>query len=351
MSTTTATDRLRLQSPLRAGASLRVLTASQLLTHPFPERKWLLSGLMKERQMMMLYAPTGVGKSWFAWSMACAIAGAGKFHTYGNTDPKRVLYLDGEMDGEDAQERLRTCAQATGAGEQLLADNLLYLPRQLQSFTSDFPDLNNPEWQTHVIQFAKDQQVEVIVMDNFSTLAEIEDENSAAAFNGITAFLLRMKQAGIAGVLVHHSNKADSGYRGSQKLSVTFDLVVALRRPEAAEGNGCAFDVIIEKARSRVDTTPVQLILGDFGWTEGESEVAIAKALKLLKTGKYPTQTALADAMGVKKGTMSKMLTRARQAGMVTEGEIKGYLMRARETTVPDYDSPETSEVVTEEDF
>ena len=266
-------------SPHQSTSKLSVLTADQLLNRKFPERDWLLTGLIKERQMMMLYAPTGVGKSWFAWSMACAIAGRGKFHSYENTCPKRALYLDGEMDGEDAQERLKVCAQATGADSTLLGEHLLYLPRQLQSYTSDFPDLNDVDWQTRVIEFAKKQAVEVIVMDNFSTLAEIEDENSAAAFNGVTAFLLRMKQAGIAGVLVHHSNKADSGYRGSQKLSVTFDLIVALRRPENAEGSGCAFDVIIEKARSRVDTLPVQLILGDFGWTEGESEVLMAKAV------------------------------------------------------------------------
>lgn len=329
---------LRLQPPGKTSPALQVLTAQDLLGHPFHERKWLLQGLLKERQMMMLYAPSGVGKSWFAWSMACAIAGGGGFHTYTNEEPRKVLYLDGEMDGEDAQERLRVCTQATNADQGCIAQNLLILSRQMQPYNSDFPDLNSTEWQTKVITYAKEQEVEFIVLDNFSTLAEIEDENSAAAFNGITSFLLRMKQAGISGLLVHHSNKADSGYRGSQKLSVTFDLIVALKRPETSEGSGCAFDVVIDKARSQVEVAPVQLILKDFGWSEGESDAAMARLIRFLKTGRYATQGEVGQAAGISKGHTSKLFNSAIKAGMITKEELQGYLARARMADVTDCD-------------
>jgi hypothetical protein len=265
-----------------------------------------------------------------AWSIATAIAGGGSFHTYKNTTPRKVLYLDGEMDGEDAQERLKTCITATNSSPDVVGDNLMFLSRQMQEFNSVFPDLNNLDWQINLISCAKELGVEFIVLDNFSTLAEIEDENSAAAFNGITDFLLRLKQAGLAGLLVHHSNKADSGYRGSQKLSVTFELIVSLKRPETAVGSGCSFDLIIEKTRSQVDTTPVQLILGEFGWTEGESDVAIAKVLRLIKTGKYQSQKDLAAALGVSKGYVSKLVTSAIKAGHITREEMHGYFARAQ---------------------
>jgi len=71
----------------------------------------------------------------------------------------------------------------------------------------------------------------------------------------------------------------------------------------------------------------------------------------MLRTGKYPTQQALAEAMGISKGQMSKVLSRATQAGVVTRGEILSSLQRGRQIPV-DFDDPEmTGEALEAEDF
>ena len=69
----------------------------------FPDREWLIKDLWREREHMMIYSPTGMGKSWFAWSIATAITGGGviKEGLWENEKLEKVLLIDGEMDMED----------------------------------------------------------------------------------------------------------------------------------------------------------------------------------------------------------------------------------------------------------
>lgn len=75
---------------------------------------------------------------------------------------------------------------------------------------------------------------ELVLLDNFSTLCEVMDENDAAAMTPTLGFLLRFKQARIACVLVHHSNKGGETFRGSSKLATTFEVIIGLMKPEGA---------------------------------------------------------------------------------------------------------------------
>ena len=78
----------------------------------------------------------------------------------------------------------------------------------------------------------EDSGIKVVILDNFSTLVDMPDENSASCMQPFQDFLLNMKQREISTLLVHHSKKYPNGqsmaYRGSQKLSVTFDNILQL---------------------------------------------------------------------------------------------------------------------------
>lgn len=39
---------------------------------------------------------------------------------------------------------------------------------------------------------------------------------------------LKLKQAGIAAILVHHSNKSEDNYRGSTAIAATFEVISGL---------------------------------------------------------------------------------------------------------------------------
>ena len=74
----------------------------------YPKRKVLVSNLLDDREAVMLYSPTGVGKTWLSLSIALIAAGKGRLEIldWWNYNPQTVCYVDGEMLEEDLQERI-----------------------------------------------------------------------------------------------------------------------------------------------------------------------------------------------------------------------------------------------------
>ena len=72
-------------------------------TRKYPERVTLISNLIHDREAIMLYSPTGVGKTWLSLSIAMMVAGKGQLVVldWENKDPQPVCYVDGEMLEED----------------------------------------------------------------------------------------------------------------------------------------------------------------------------------------------------------------------------------------------------------
>ena len=78
-----------------------------------------------------------------------------------------------------------------------------------------------------------------MILDNFSTLGEVEDENAASSFNAIQQFLLQLKVQGVATMLVHHAGKSGD-FRGSSKLAATFETIIKLERLGSTVEHGAA---------------------------------------------------------------------------------------------------------------
>lgn len=60
------------------GKEFDLITAKDLLGRRFSPRQWMVEGLVKQRQLALVYAGSGLGKSWLSWSIACMVAGTGK---------------------------------------------------------------------------------------------------------------------------------------------------------------------------------------------------------------------------------------------------------------------------------
>jgi len=76
--------------------------------------------------------------------------------------------------------------------------NLVILARQGQDADAVFPDLATEEGREEVLKRARVGGFELVILDNFSTLATVDDENAAAAMTPVLSFLMQMKQARIA---------------------------------------------------------------------------------------------------------------------------------------------------------
>jgi hypothetical protein len=163
-------------------------------------------------------------------------------------------------------------------------------------------------------------KADLVILDNFSVLAGVSDENDAAAMQPVLTFLLRMKQAGIATVLVHHSGKNGADYRGSSKIATTFEAIVGLKPSTGvASRHTTAFDLAFTKFRGIRNDTIVETTVwlekdaeGALHWRWKESEDAeLSRLVSLVRSCNCRTQHDLAVAMGCSDGKLSGLKNKA----------------------------------------
>jgi hypothetical protein len=321
--------------------SLRSLSLGELLSAQLPARDYILEPLMKQGESLMLWAATGVGKTMVALSMALAAAGGGQFLGWKAPRPFRVLYIDGEMALADLQDRLRVLLGAVdGLDKEAASKNLRLIARSDQHPEAPFPDIAAEEGQKTVYARAKGCSADLVILDNFSVLAGIQDENDAAAMQPVLTFLLRMKQAGIATILVHHSGKSGEDYRGSSKIATTFEAIVGLKaNTGAASRNATAFDLVFSKFRGKRNDTIVETTAwleggsdGELSWRYKESEdAALTRLVALVRSCRYPTQGDLAGELGVSTGKLSGLKTLCIGRGLIKADEWKRCMDAAKE--------------------
>lgn len=338
---------------------LRVRSLGALLDADLPPREPLLEGLLKTGESAMLWAAPGVGKTWASLSIAIAVAGGGTFLHWSAPTPRRVLLVDGEMNLADLRERFVVLlAGAEGIDAEIVRQNVLIIARQDQDPDADFPDIADTEeggGQRFVFDLARQHGADLVILDNFATLAEVEDENDASAMNPVLSFLMRLKQGSIAAILVHHSGKSGETYRGSSKLEATFEAVIGLKKTTAAiaEG-GAAFDLSFTKFRGKRSEAHAETTAwlegapgGGLRWTFKRSEAdALNQMVAALRSLEFSTQNALAAHLGISKSELSRRKQKAIALGLLKDIEWSMALKAASDCTRPTDldDDPDTEE-------
>jgi putative DNA primase/helicase len=225
-------------------ARLKAMTAAELLRRDLPPRGMVLHPVIPERGLAMVYAPRGIGKTYFSLGVAYAVASGGSFLRYSAPKPRRVLIVDGEIPLQTLQARF--AQTAAGSDAQPHADEYLRIVAA-DDHDSDFPDLATTEGQTALAPFVAD--ADLIILDNLSTLARSGKENEAEGWTPIQSWLLALRRAGKAVLIVHHSGKGGD-QRGTSKREDILDTVIKLTRPEGyAATDGARFMVELTKAR------------------------------------------------------------------------------------------------------
>lgn len=333
---------------------LRIISAADLLARPIRDRKHLVSPWLREGESALLWAQPGVGKSMLTLTLALMMAGGGTVMDWSNAAPKRVLLLDGEMNVDDLHKRIRDLLPTVkGCDGALALRNLRILSRQDQHPDAEFPDLAVEEDQKKLLARVRDEKHDVVILDNFSTLASCYDENDAAAFNDIVKLLMRIKQAGVGCILVHHANKGGKGYRGSTKLATTFEAIFGMKRGDrgGSPGTKLAFVIAWEKYRGEdyEENTKGRLVRLMAGFDEGDpmqwefegsSDEQIDRVIDLLQSGEYATQNELGEVMGLTPVQVTRLKGKVLASGRFNEGRWKQCLKAASDSRehTPDAD-------------
>lgn len=317
-------------------AGLRTYTTAQVLAKPFPTRETIIGPWLRQEETALIWAATGVGKTMLTLSIGIAVAGGGHLWEWEAPKARKVWLIDGEMHLQDLQERLKMlgATAVTGHDMDAVGRNLQITARQAQDPDSVFFDITNRDHQDAILTKCKRDEIDLLIIDNLSTVADgLEDENEATAFRTISSFMTRMKQAGVATILVHHARKDGQEPRGSTALQTTFEVMIGLKRPAVPVHGKASFVTTFGKFRGLGGklTEARTWTLGDAGWAVEEDAGDFLNVLMAaLEARQCATQVELADRLGVSKAKVSRDLSKLVALRRVTEDGIKAMLGEAR---------------------
>jgi putative DNA primase/helicase len=227
-------------------ASLQAVGINDFLNLYVPAREMLLSPILPERSLSMLYAPRGLGKSWLALSIGLSVAAGQSLLRWSSPRHRNVLYVDGEMPLVSLQERLK--AISVGLRSDIPNDAFRVLAAdQIEAGIN----LGTEDGQQALEPLL--HNLDLLILDNLSTLCTSGSESASDAWVPMQNWLLSLRRRGISVLLVHHAG-TNGRQRGTSRREDALDTVIALRRPEDySPEQGARFEIHFEKLRNRVD--------------------------------------------------------------------------------------------------
>ncbi len=300
------------------GNSISIVDIQDFLSQELPERKILLKPWLPSQGLAMVHAPRGIGKTHFGLAVGYVVACGSEFLGWKAPEPAGVLILDGEMPAPALQERL---ADIVRSNDKEPSKPLRFLTPDLQPkdrLSFNIADIND---QRDLDKYLND--IDLIIVDNISTLCRSGKENEAEGWQPIQAWALQQRAQGRSVLFIHHSGK-DGRQRGTSKREDVLDTVISLKQPsDYTQEQGARFEIRFEKARGFFgeDAEPMeaQLITDTNGtqqWTYKKLEDAIhEQILSLYEEGL--SQKDIASEVGRNKSSISRHIKRAKAEGRI----------------------------------
>jgi putative DNA primase/helicase len=295
------------KSPSHVAASLKAINADDFLKETFPEREMLLAPVLPKKGLVMLHAARGTGKTFMSMSMAYAVASGGVCGKWSAPQPARVLFIDGEMQASALKERLAGIASGNET-ELLSGDYLKLIANDMQE--GPMPNLATKEGQDTLEPFL--DGVDLVVIDNLSTLARHGRSNDEESWVPVQNWLLELRRRSISVLMIHHEGKSGT-QRGTSCKEDILDTVIQLKRPQNyRQKEGARFEIHFTKARGIFgdDAQPFEAMLlsdnGKFTWTTRDIEDVELEQLKSLLAEGCSIRDA-AEEMGKSKGAIQRL--------------------------------------------
>ena len=313
-----------------------------------PKRRVLVSNLLHDREAVMLYSPTGVGKTWLSLVISLITAGKGSLELldWQNEDPQPVCYVDGEMLEEDIQERIKLLIPTLGVDQDLLRENFLFVSRVSQPHAiEDFLSLELDENQLELLKWVKNHtgngKSPVIVLDNLSNLAELGDDNSAGQMQSFNMIVTKARKLGCSLVIVHHTGKTLNlgpdgvpTWRGSYDMATRLDKTICLLPCPSSMDGYVTFQVIEGKSRrgQRLNTS-IQLNPYDQKWELYDETLADDRnqmITDLIEKGFVAKLEDLKDIIGRSVSSAERYVKQAIDSGYLSQEDWKESKHRAK---------------------
>jgi putative DNA primase/helicase len=298
------------------GALLQPLNLAEFLKLELPPRRPMLTPWLKEKGTAMIYSPRGVGKTLLCLSAGYAIASGESLLGWSAPEPRRVLYVDGEMPAAEMQHRLATIV----AGFTRVALSPYFQMLSADVSERGLPDLATPGGQREFDDSIGD--AELVMLDNISTLCRSGKENEAEGWQAVQDWALSHRRDGRSLVFVHHAGKGGN-QRGTSKREDVLDTVIALRRPaDYQPDQGARFEVHFEKYRGfhGADVEPFEARYeerdGAAVWTRAAiADVELKRVADAVRDGLSVNDAA--EALGMHRSKVGRLRLRAKEQGLL----------------------------------
>jgi len=328
--------------------NLHVSLWSDMENRIYPKRTVLVSNLLHDREAVMLYSPTGVGKTWLSLAIALIAAGGGKLELldWANDDPQPVCYLDGEMLEEDIHERIKLLIPSLDLDEEELRKNFRFISRVSQpDDVEEFLSLELEENQWELLNWVRDNTEKgshpIVVLDNLSNLVELGDDNSAGQMQNFNMMVTKARKSGCSMVIVHHTGKylgnGPDGiptWRGSYDMATRLDKTICLLPCPSSLDGYVTFQVLEGKSRKgqrislSIQFNPMEKKWELFDESSTEARHTLVK--DLLKRGYIAKYEDLKDVLQRSASSAERYIKQAIECGFFEETEWKKWKQEAK---------------------
>lgn len=296
--------------------SMLEIAGTARVNYKFFAPPWLFDGSCN-----MLFAPSGHGKSHWAFNLALTIAEGGVWLGQQCTQAK-VLYIDGEMGESQWLKRF--------PGNKFLSDTQDYLKIICpQHFPSGLM-YSLSDKKHHDFWFEKCSNYQVIFIDNYlSTCLPTEGrETDVILWQSAQRLIQRLKDAGKAIVLIHHTNKSGIDQLGTSLRDNYMDTIFRLRQwPRQYLNNGLTWEIKIPKDRNEFFKnkleTLIDVVFTSDGISTQEKDIYQERktiACELFRMG--CTKTNIAKELGVDENRVTEMVFTIKNKTERTEEDL-----------------------------
>lgn len=207
----------------------------------------------------MLFGARGGAKTFTTLGLALGIAGGFSILNWRVPKPRKVLYVDAEMDPAEVQARLRKLLAGMPFPACAL-ENLFILGHY--DFPNGIPDISVQGSTGRAVIERNAADCELVILDNLSALMSSGNENEAESWNTMGQWLLRFRKRGQTVLLIHHAGKGDDAdQRGTSRREDLMNSVVKLQKVSAKPGEPIFTKWTFTKARSFQPEDPFEFEL------------------------------------------------------------------------------------------
>jgi hypothetical protein len=244
---------------------------------PRPPLKYVVSGLLPEATLSILYGPPGSLKSLLMADLLACVAGGlpwlppvpGKTATPRPTLQVPVLWLDFDNGQRRTEDRLAALGRAKN------------LPPDAPLFYVSMPvprlDAGDPDSMTALQNRVYRDDVKLLVIDNLGVISAGADENTRDMITVMCLLRSMAENTGAAIIMIHHKTKnapqrsrTGNTLRGHSSIEAALDLALMVTRPEGSPS------IMVQSTKSRdVDVLPFGALF-TYKHQEGTTELATA---------------------------------------------------------------------------